>query len=218
MLRNVQGAQLRVELTCADRAASVCTPSKALYTETRLYLHTQPHTDMLRTCNLVGRHFYTSVILTPDDSIRLVHEPTNPKDANAHQVWALVENEWQHVGYVDRGAAEYLVNRKVASALNESVFSRGDRRSKMSSSSFILSVIFSNITFNLIYLFLNQEMWPAEIQAFDLPYRITMDFDKIDAALDLLEINELTALQRTRSNSRTTRAPPAAPRQRLVAQ
>ena len=71
---------------------------------------------MLRKCNLVGRHFYTSVILTPDDSIRLVHEPTNPKDANAHQVWAFVDNEWTHVGYVDRGAAEYLVNRTVTSA------------------------------------------------------------------------------------------------------
>ena len=74
------------------------------------------HTAMLRTCNLVGRQFYTSVILTPDDSIRLVHEALNPKDANAHQVFAFIENEWQHVGYVDRSAAEYLVNRTVASA------------------------------------------------------------------------------------------------------
>ena len=67
-------------------------------------------------CNLVGRHFYTSTILTPDDSIRIVPEPTNPKDENAHQVWARFENGWKHVGYVERASAESLVGRTVTSA------------------------------------------------------------------------------------------------------
>ena len=45
----------------------------------------------------------------------------------------------------------------------------------------------------------NRMMWPAEVQAFNLPYRSTMDFDKVDAALDLLEINDHTSLLKTRS-------------------
>ena len=42
-------------------------------------------------------------------------------------------------------------------------------------------------------------MWPAEVQAFNLPYRSALDFDKVEAALELLEINDLKELQRAKS-------------------
>jgi hypothetical protein len=71
---------------------------------------------MHRQCNLVGRSFYTSVLITPDDTIRIVPEPTNRYDKNAHRVEAWLENEWKHVGYVERETASYLVNRTVTSA------------------------------------------------------------------------------------------------------
>ena len=71
---------------------------------------------MLRRCNLVGRSFYTSVLITPEDSIRIVPEPMNPKDKNAHRVEAWLENQWMHVGYVEREIAQYFVNRTITSA------------------------------------------------------------------------------------------------------
>ena len=46
---------------------------------------------------------------------------------------------------------------------------------------------------------MKNRMWPAEVQAFNLPYRSALDFDKVEAALELLEINDLKELQRAKS-------------------
>jgi hypothetical protein len=56
-------------------------------------------------CKLVARWKYNPTLpLTPDDTIRIVPEPTNEYDANALMVFAHVD-EWLHVGYIDRESA-----------------------------------------------------------------------------------------------------------------
>jgi hypothetical protein len=56
-------------------------------------------------CKLVARWKYNPTLpLAPDDTIRIVPEPTNEYDANALMVFAHVD-EWLHVGYIDRESA-----------------------------------------------------------------------------------------------------------------
>lgn len=66
---------------------------------------------------LVGRyHHHPDVRLPVETPIEVVPEPSNACDANAHMVKALVDDQWLHVGYIERGIAALLSTVDVAGA------------------------------------------------------------------------------------------------------
>ena len=60
-------------------------------------------------CMLVGRCYrHPHLSLSTDTPLKMIKEPTNAHDANACMVWAKIEDEWLHIGYVERAIAKLL--------------------------------------------------------------------------------------------------------------
>ena len=67
-------------------------------------------------CALVGSHYYTRVPLTPEDEIYVEHDAQNAYDPHAHKVFAKLNGEWVHVGFIDIAHAAALARRCIKHA------------------------------------------------------------------------------------------------------